>query len=174
MRRILSWCLAAVLCAGCGYTTGNLLPSNFRTISIEPFKNKVSYLSENARGLYIPLLEVRAHDAIVDGFQRDGHLKIANSGMGDLILKGDLISFDREEVGVDDNDNVTEYRVRITVSLMLEDPAMPEQPMWVESAFSGEATYHLTGPNAKSEAEALEDALTDLSRRVIERTLENW
>ena len=174
MRRLLLLLMTGVLLGGCGYTTGSLLPSNYRTIVVEAFKNKVSYLNENSRGLYIPLLENRAHDAIVTGFQQDGHLKIANSGNGNLVLKGDLVAFDREEVRIDENDAVTEYRVRITVALVLEDPVAPETPVWVEPSFSGEATYHLAGPNAKSETEALEEALKDLSRRIIERTLENW
>ena len=158
---------------GCGYTTGSLLPSNYHAISIEPFKNKVGYLNENTRALYIPLLENKVHQAVISRFQADGHLKIANSDRADLILKGELTSFDRDELRLTDNQDVKEYRIRITVSLELIDPASSESS-WSEPSFSGEATYFLTGPNAKSEAVALEEALTDLSRRIVERTIENW
>ena len=169
----LTFCLCVVLISGCGYTTGNLLPSNYRAISVEQFKNKVGYLNENVRGLYIPLLENKAHDAVVSRFQIDGHLKITNSDLANLVLKGDLIGFDREELRLTDNQDVQEYRIRVTVSLTLIDPLLAE-PLWVEPSFSGEATYYTTGPKAKSESVALEDALTDLSRRIVERTLENW
>ncbi len=159
--------------SGCGYTTGSLLPSNYRVISVQPFKNKVGYLNENTRGLYIPLLEHKAHDAIVSRFQMDGHLKVNSAGEADLILQGNLIGFDREDIRTDDNNNIKEYRVRVTVELKLLDSATGQE-VWSESSFSGEATYYLAGPQAKSESAALEDALTDLSRRVVERTLENW
>ncbi len=175
MRRLFMLLITGVLLSsGCGYTTGSLLPGNYQVISVEQFKNKVGYLDEGTRGLYIPLLENKAHDAIITRFQQDGHLKIGNSDRADLILKGELTGFEREELRLSDNDDVTEYRIRVTVSLVLIDPSAEEQEVWAEPAFSGEATYHISGPNAKSESVALQEALVDLGRRVVERTIENW
>ena len=166
--------LAMAMGAGsCGYTTGSLLPSNYRTIAIEQFKNKIAYLNEDIRGLYVPLLENKVRDAVVVRFQQDGHLKIAKSGQGDLLLKGDLIGFDREDISLTDDQSVQQYRLRISVALTLIDPAIGEV-IWIEPSFSGEALYYTTGPQAKSETVALADAMTDLSRRILERTLENW
>ncbi len=174
MYRLCCALLAGMLAiSGCGYSTGNLLPSNYRVISIEAFKNKIGYLNENVRGLYVPLLEVKTHDAVVSRFQMDGHLKVGKPDQADLILQGNLIGFDREDVRTDENNNVSEYRVRITVALKLIDTATGDT-VWEEPSFSGEETYFLTGPQAKSESVALQDALTDVSRRIVERTLENW
>ena len=159
--------------AGCGYTTGSLLPSNYRTLHVENFKNKVGYVSDTSRGNYIPLLETKVHDAVVNRFQFDGHLKIKNSDQADLVLTGELIGFERDELRLSDNEDVQEYRIRVIMSLTMTDMATGE-PLWTEPSFSGEATYFITGPQAKSEAAALEDALTDLSRRAVERTIENW
>ena len=159
--------------AGCGYTTGSLLPSNFRTIYVEPFKNNVGYVSEATRGVYIPLLETKVHTAVINRFQFDGHLKVNGSDHADLVLKGNLIEFNRDELRLTDNKDVQEYRIRITMSLTLTDP-VSGQIVWTEPSFSGEATYFTTGPQAKPESAALDDALTDLSRRVVERTIENW
>lgn len=165
--------LLTLILGGCGYTTGSLLPSNYKTINIEPFKNKIGYVSEGRRELYIPLLENKVRDSIIVRFQNDGHLKVARSGQSDLLLKGDLVRFEREELRIDDNDQVSEYRVRITVNIVLMDPNN-DREMWSEGSFAGEATYYLSGPQAKSESQAVEDALVDLSRRVVERTLEDW
>jgi hypothetical protein len=173
MRQWMGLIVGALLISGCGYTTGNLLPSNYRRISIEPFQNKVAYLNENERGLYIPLLEVRAHDAIVNRFQIDGHLKISKSDQADLILKGSLVSFDRDDIRLSDSQSVDQYRLRITLALTMIDTATGKE-LWTESGFSGEANYFTSGAQAKSEDAALQDALTDLSRRVVERTLEDW
>ena len=174
IRPLLS--LLIVLCCalpGCGYTTGSLLPSKYRYISVEPFKNNVGYLNENVRGLYIPLLETKVHDAIVSRFEIDGHLKIAPSDRANLILRGSLTSFDRDDIRLTDSQNVEQYRLRITIDMVLIDPATGEE-IWRESGFAGEASYYRAGPQAKSEDAALQDALTNLSRRVVERTLENW
>ena len=165
--------LSLIVVSGCGYSTGSLLPSNYHTISIDAFKNKIGYLNENNRELYIPLLENKVHDAIVVRFQNDGHLKVQRSGQTDLMLKGDLVRFEREELRLNNDDQVTEYRLRITINMVLVDPTTDKE-VWIENSFAGEATYYLSGPQAKSESEALEAALTDLSRRVVERTLENW
>lgn len=163
----------ALLVSGCGYTTGSLLPSNYRTIHIDSFKNKIGYLNESNRELYIPLLENKVHDSIVQRFQNDGHLKVERDGQTDLLLKGELTRFEREELRVDNNQNVIEYRLRATINMVLIDPSTDKE-IWKEDGFAGEATYYLSGPQSKSESAALEDMLTDLSRRVVERTLENW
>ncbi len=158
---------------GCGYTTGSLLPSNYRIIAIEPFKNNVGFVTDNTRRLYVPLLESKVRSALIDRFNFDGHLRVKESQKADLILKGELTGFDRDELRLSDNQDVQEYRIRITVSLTLMDPTSPE-PVWVEPSFSGETTYFVSGPQAKSESDALTAALTDLSRRIVERTIENW
>ena len=159
--------------AGCGYTTGSLLPANYRTIYVEPFQNKVKFISDTSRALYVPLLETKVRTAVVNRFQFDGHLKIKDSGRADLVLKGDLIEFDREELRLADNKDVQEYRIRIIMSLTMVD-AVTGEAFWSEPSFAGEATYFTTGTQARSESAALDDALTDLSRRVVERTIENW
>ncbi len=174
MRSVLIACGIFLLgLSGCGYTTGSLLPSNYRIIAIEPFKNNVGFVTDNTRRLYVPLLESKVRSAIVDRFNFDGHLRVKESQKADLILKGELIGFDRDELRVSENQDVQEYRIRITVSLTLIDPASPE-PVWIEPSFAGEATYFVSGPQAKSESDALTAALTDLSRRIVERTIENW
>lgn len=167
----LAGCLMIV--SGCGYTTGSLLPSNYRTISVEPFKNNVAYLDENVRRLYIPLLEVKVRDTVVSRFRIDGHLKVAKEGSGDLILKGTLLSFDRDDIRVSENEQVQQYRLRVTVALVLIDAATGQE-LWSEPSFAGEASYYTSGAQAKSEDAAIQDALVDLGRRIVERTLENW
>lgn len=159
--------------AGCGYTTGSLLPANYRTIYVEPFNNKVQFISDITRALYVPLLETKVRTAVVNRFQFDGNLKIKDSERADLVLKGDLIEFNREELRMTDAQEVQEYRIRIVMSLTMMDTATGEA-FWTEPSFAGEATYFTTGAQARSESAALDDALTDLSRRVVERTIENW
>ena len=162
-----------IVLSGCGYTTGSMLPSNYRNISIEPFTNGVSFVSENSRPLYVPQLETKARTAIINRFQFDGNLRISESGKADLILKGELVGFERDELRLTENQDVQEYRVRILVSLTMID-AVTNEVIWSESSFGGEATYFTSGPQATSESGALENALTDLGRRVVERTIENW
>lgn len=157
----------------CGYTTSSTLPANQKTICVESFENKIVYTSKSSQNLYFPLLEVNVTDAVIDRFLFDGNLKIAGMGTSDLLLKGELKSYSKGGLRYTDDDDVQEYRVRVTVSLELWD-ADKEELIWSESGFSGEATYFVTGEKATSEEAAVELAIVDLARRIVERTIENW
>ena len=172
-RFLLGFTFLLTILSGCGYTTGSLLPSNYRTLHVEPFKNKIEFVSENVRALYVPLMETKVRTAMIDRFQLDGHLRLSDSDKSDLVLKGELLSFERDDLRTDVNQNVQEYRLRITVALTMMDNTTG-QVFWSESSFSGESTYFTSGSQAKSETAALEDTMKDLARRVVERTIENW
>ena len=172
MRKFLC-ALMVVALAGCGYSTRSLLPEHYRTIYVQPFENKVDFVNGDQRKLYIPNLENRVRESIVNRYQFDGNLHIGEKDNADLILSGKLLSFDREELRLSSNENVHEYRIRVTAALTLNDPA-EHKPVWEEPSFSGEATYFTSGPNVKSESQAIDEALTDLAQRAVARTIENW
>jgi hypothetical protein len=174
MKRCAAVLVVLALCvAGCGYTTSSLLPSSIRTVGVEQFKNEIVYSTEGGRTLYFPLLEVKARDAVMGRFQVEGHLKIAPTGQADYVLKGRLVNYQRDALRYDNNDNVQEYRVRVIMSLEMYN-RQTDTLEWTEPAFAGEATYFLTGSQARSEEAAVNDAVLDLARRIVERTLENW
>lgn len=169
--------LGLVLCClphlHCGYTTRGGLIGGWRTIHVEGFENKIDFTNDTGRNVYLPLLEIKVRNAIINRFMFDGNLKIAAPERADLLLKGKLLKYERDVLRETDNDDAQEYRVRITVALELLDQKKNET-VWQESSFAGEATYFVTGAQAKSEESAVEDAMTDLARRVVERTVENW
>ncbi len=166
--------LAVLFIAGCGYSPHlSTLPSRFQTIHIAPFKNKVAFDSDQARNGYFPLLEIKVTNAVIDRFLFDGNLRIAKEDKANLILRGELTGYQRDALRYTENNEVLEYRVRITVAMSLFDVAL-EKTIWSEPNFSGEATYFISGALAKTESSALEDALTDLARRVVERTVQDW
>ncbi len=173
---MIRYCLCLLLLlnlVGCGYTTGSLLPPQYRKIAIEPFQNKVGYTDENIQGVYVPLLETNVRTSIIDRFLFDGNLRIADADKADLILNGNLISIAQDDLRQDVNQNIQEYRIRIIVSLTLTDAAT-HKVLWTEPSFTGETTYFLTGTQATSQSAALDAALTDLATRVVDRTVENW
>ena len=165
--------LLALSIAGCGYTTGSLLPSKYRKIAIQPFQNKIPYTDENKSGLYVPLLETNVRTAVIDRFLFDGNLRIADPDKADLVLSGNLTSIEQDDLRQDVNQNVQEYRIRIIVSLVLTDVATGKV-LWTEPSFGGETTYFLTGTQAQTQSAAIDAALTDLATRIVERTVENW
>lgn len=165
--------LSLLSLASCGYSTRSLLPGHIKTIAIQPFKNRIDYTTETQRNTYFPLLEVRITNAVADRFLFDGNLDVENADSADLVLKGELVGYQRDTLRTTDNDDVLEYRISIIVSLELWNRSLNEV-VWSEPNFVGETTYFAAGALAKSESTALEDALADLGRRVVERTVEDW
>ena len=175
MKKILSLVIliAVSSLSGCGYTTSSTLPSHLKTLYVDRLANEVSYTSSGSREVYFPLLEVDARNAIIDRFQFDGNLKLTDTDRADLVLKGKLIEYERQGLRYSDNDVAEEYRIHVVVSLEMWDMTKGEIK-WAEPRFVGEATYFLTGPEATSEESAVQKALEDLARRVVERTVEDW
>ncbi|MDD5422315.1 MAG: LPS assembly lipoprotein LptE [Candidatus Omnitrophota bacterium] len=171
-------CLAFIFCAGgCGYTTRSLLPSNYKTLHVDNFKNSIPVTAEQNnvrmyRG-YRPGMEIELTKAVIDKFLDDGNLAIHSDKGSDLILIGDMTDFRREALRYDTNDNVEEYRIKIIVDISLED-VKAGKTVWTEKGFTGETTYTTSGGLAKTEASAIKDAIADLARRVVERTVEAW
>jgi outer membrane lipopolysaccharide assembly protein LptE/RlpB len=169
--------LLLYLVSGCGYTTRSNLSGSFRTIYIPQFVNQIDITRDsdaaNSYKIYRPNLEAEITRSVIDKFLSDGNLRPVKSEDADLILKGELVEFRRDPLRYTDNDEVEEYRLNLVVNLSLRD-AKGNKPVWEEKNFIGDTSYFVTGNLAKSEAQAVNDALSDLSRRIVERTVEQW
>lgn len=165
------------LVSGCGYTTRSLLPSEIKTIRVDNFKNEINVEAEQNnlrmyRG-YRPGMENDITRAVTNKFLTDGTLRIANESNADLILSSSLVDYKRDALRYDASDNVEEYRIKLLVNMELTN-SKTGVVMWKEKGFAGETTYRTTGPLAKSETTAVNDAIDDLARRIVERTVEAW
>ena len=72
------------------------------------------------------------------------------------IMESGRVVMDGVASDLANNEDVKEYRLRITVELTLLDP-VENKVVWKESAFGGESTYYTTGPLAKSESAAIDE-----------------
>lgn len=169
--------LSAVL-SGCGYTThAYVSQTGFRTIAIQPFVNKVDTTSEFSEGkrfkTYFPLLENMITNAVVDRYNFDGNLKVVKEADADLVLSGELIDYRRESLRNSTSDTPEEYRIDIIIHMKLINNETQEV-VWQKSNFVGDSSYFTTGSFVKSESQALQDAVKDLARRIVETTVEAW
>ena len=163
--------------SGCGYTTSSLLPPKLKTIYVENFKNSINVTAEQSelrmyRG-YRPGMEVEITKAVIDRFMFDGNLKAAPEEKADLILKSELVDYKRDSLRYDANDNVEEYRIKLIVNMELVEVSSGTV-LWKENGFAGETTYRISGSGARNESTAIRDAVSDLARRIVERTIEAW
>jgi hypothetical protein len=169
--------LVIILAAGCGYTTRSMVYSEYRTIYIAPFANKVNITQDSASGnkykIYRPMLETEVTRAVNNKYLFDGNLKPVSKESADVLLKGELVDFRRDPLRYTDDEQIYEYRINIVVNIGLWNNKT-DQLIWQENNFTGDFTYFVSGPNAKSEGTAVNDAIADLARRIVERTVEQW
>ncbi len=162
---------------GCGYTTHCLLPPHIKRINVENLKNAIDITGgtseREAYKTYRPRLELDVTKAVIDKFIFDGNLKISRAEDADLILTGELVDFKREPLRYDEADNIEQYRIIILVSMKLKD-IKENKILWQFDRFAGSYEYYTTGSQAKTEATAINEAIDDLARRIVEQTIEIW
>lgn len=170
-------CFLSSVTAGCGYTTRSMFATHYKTIYVTPFVNKVDITNptdaENKYRLYRPMIETDITRAVNNRYLFDGNLKPLKEGTADLILKGEVVDFRKDPLRYDEGDNVSEYRINLVVNISLWERA-EDKLLWTENNFTGDTTYFATGNQAISEGTAVTNALNDLSRRIVERTVEQW
>ena len=169
--------VGCLLLSGCGYTTRPGLPSYLRTVYVKPFVNTIdlTQLTNDYQHfpVYRPGMESDVTNAVIRRFQFTGLMRIASPDKADSRLEGELVEFRRDALRYDASQNVEEWRLSVVVNVRFHDHHL-NQLVWDESRLTGDATYFATGANAESEASALDRAVQDLARRVVERTVENW
>jgi len=162
--------------AGCGYTTKIVLPSDIKTIHVDIFKNNIDIAKEPSAKdkyeVYRPGLEVDLRDAIIERIFLDGHLKLEAKDRADALLEGEIIQYRKDALRYQ-NEDVTEYRISLVCDIRLKKSKDPD-PLLEEQNIIGDATYFTTGSLQKSETTALNDAASDLARRIVNRIVENW
>ncbi|MFA6357788.1 MAG: LPS assembly lipoprotein LptE [Candidatus Omnitrophota bacterium] len=176
------FCLSAVVLSGCGYTTRSMLYGKYSTIYIAPFLNKVDVTQEsysaNKYRIYRPLLETDITKKVINRYLFDGNLKPAKEAQADLVLKGELIEYRKDPLSYNsDNDEVTEYRINVYVNLTLWD-TKENKLIWQENNFNGNVSYFTSFAAGNvlrvTEDTAVNNAIDDLARRIVERTVEQW
>lgn len=162
---------------GCGYTTRPGLPTNVQTVYIKPFGNRIDLTQVTTDLSRFPIyrhgMETNLTNAILSRFQFTGLLRPAGAERADWRLEGELVEFRRDALRYDASAQVEEWRLNVVVDLRMVDQRT-QVLLWQEPRFTGDTTYFARGANAESETAALDRAITDLARRIVERTVENW
>ncbi len=160
----------AVLCSltvsGCGYTLvgqGNL-PEHIKTIAIPVFKNNT--LEEG--------VEEVITNAVIEEFVSGGKLRLVSESKADAVLTGIIKTYkNKEAVTYDDQNNVSSYKLTVTVDIELRD-LIEDTIIWETEALSENADYrggNDVGPTEEkdNENEALRELAEELAGKI--RTL---
>ncbi|MDP8216707.1 MAG: LptE family protein [Candidatus Kaelpia imicola] len=172
MKRLATLLLAALIVSGCGYTLRSAQDSPYETIYIPVFFNKISInnISSDYK-LYYRGLEIELENILRERFRYDGNiLPVSSVQDADIVVEGEILDYNKSALSYASNEDVDEYKITVSTNVRLIEK---EKELWAES-MSGESTYLTAGANAKSETQALRDALGDLSRKIVDRVVINW
>jgi len=179
--RYLKWILAAAVVwaiSGCGYTMKSNLPESAEYVHIAPVKNGIN-LSEELNEKtpfkpYRPGLEVEVMNALINRFIFDGNLKVTSAvDKADLVVNCRVTDYRRDAFRYKANEDVQEYRLTVVADITVYNPRTHKIFLSVKNV-AGDSHYYLTGRRALSEDEAATAAVTDLARRIVEKTVEAW
>jgi hypothetical protein len=114
-RRILPAVLAAVVAGCAGYRLGptNGAPAGSLSVQVRPFVNHT--------------LEPRISEYLTSSLrkrlQQDGTYQLQNSGMADVLVRGEIIRFERTAISYSTNDVLTpqEYTLTLTANIVAQD-----------------------------------------------------
>ena len=172
---LLSYWVIGLGLGGCGYTTRSLITQYYQTIYVGSFVNKIDITSDTSVArkykTYHPLLENDITRQVIDQFILDGNLRLAKEEEADLILRGELVDYRKDALRYtgEDNKQVEEYRISLVVNLKLYD-AENLTLLWQVNNFIGDTTYF----TEQSESSAINRAVDDLSRRIVDRVVDIW
>lgn len=178
---VAGYCLLTAI-AGCGYTTRSMISNKYRTIYITPFVNKIDITKEADVGrkykIYRPRLETDITTAVTNKYLFDGNLKPTKKENADLVLKGEVVEYRKDPLRYSESDEVTEYRMNLAVNISLWDNK-ENRMLWEANGFTGyvdfyTSFYTLANVTKLSDDQAINSALDDLARRIVERTVNEW
>jgi outer membrane lipopolysaccharide assembly protein LptE/RlpB len=149
----------AGLLGGCGYTVHGTLPSHINTISVPIFQNRTQE----------PAIEGFITRAVVEAFSTNGRLKVVGSEAADAVLDGEIIGYSVASIAFDQNANVRQYRLVVTVNLRMRD-LRRNTVLFQQNEVREQADFRVQGAVSQTisrEETALRAAAVDIGRAIV-------
>jgi outer membrane lipopolysaccharide assembly protein LptE/RlpB len=167
MRR--SACLLAVLtllATACGYSFRGSLPPHIRTIAIPLFVNRTQE----------PAVEGVVTQGVVEAFSNSGQLQVVERSKADVILEGEVVGYQVSATSFNAAQNITEYRLHITLNLQLRD-VKANRLAWRRERLQEKADFTVPGQQAvllSREDAALRRAAVEIGRAIVAYTVDRF
>lgn len=164
-------CLVCVM--GCGYTFHSNLPSHINKVYVKNFQNKINFdKNETNYSSYFPGLETDVSEAVENRFLMEGSLSVVDDKENaDIVLTGVLLDYIKQPVRYT-GEEVEEYRLSIVVRCKVKD-LKNDSIMW-DKKIIGDTTYFVKGSLSETETDAIDEAIENLARRIVEKTVVVW
>jgi hypothetical protein len=157
-RRALVALALAVLVGGCGYSVHGTLPGDIKTIAVPIFQNLTRE----------PAVEGLITRAVVEAFSTNGRLKVVSAAEADAVLDGEVTGYNVYSIAFDQDSNVRQYRLVVSVNLLLRDRRKNEV-LFRQSGVREQVDFRVQ--NAVSETISLEETALRVAAVEVGRTI---
>lgn len=160
--------IISLVLSSCGYRfaeKGAHIPSSATSISIPVFENKTME----------PVIEEEITPAVIRKFINDRRLQVVDKSQADLVLYGSVTSYKESPLSFDNNQNVLENRITISVHLRLHQPS--SNNILMEKDVTKTAEYRVNSDVMITRAgrySAIKELSTILAEEITDRMLGGW
>ena len=136
--------------------------SSYKTIAVPLFEDRTSEFG----------VKEQLTDAIIQQFNRDNTLKLADRRVAESILQGTLLKIQEQAGAFNRAENVQEIRVYVTVDLKYEDPRQ-RKTIWAEQ-MAQFGSYAPSGAGSNDRSTAIKEAIDKIALQVLNKTVAGW
>ena len=158
--------LLAVALAGCGYSFRGNLPDHIKTVAVPVFTNKTSE----------PAVESLLTSAVVQAFASNGRLRVVKPEDADAILDGEVVGYSVQSIAFDNQANVRQYRLQVTMNLKLRD-VRRNTVLFDQQGLREKADFQVLGAVSQTigaEEGAVRTAATEIGRSIVSLTVDRF
>ncbi len=165
-RRGLGLVLAAILLAGCGYSTRGSLPDHIKTVAVPIFKNRTLE----------PGVESAITSGVVNAFSSGGRVKVVPLDEADAVLQGEVVGYSLDGLSFDTNANVRAYRLRLVLNVEFRD-VRRSALLWRQEGLSETSDFQVAGQVSDTIARgqgAVQQAAAEIGRKVVNLAVDRF
>lgn len=160
------WLLVlGAMAGGCAYySTTSRTAAGIKSIAVPFFENQTPE----------PNLEISVTEQIIDNLLADNTLDVVDESRADALLEGSIVAFQNIPFSFNRDLNAEEYHVIVTVEVTLFNRAANE-PIWGVKTIRGDGSYFLDeSVNGVTFDDALEEAVKEITERILNLTVQDW
>ena len=161
------WLLgAALLLAGCGYSTSGSLPEHIKTVAVPIFKNRTLE----------PGVETAITSGVVNAFSSGGRVRVVPVAEADAILEGEVVAYSLDGLAFDQNANVRAYRLRLVLNVEFRD-VRRSALLWREEGLLETSDFQVVGQVSDTLARgqgAVLQAAAEIGRKVVNLAVDRF
>jgi hypothetical protein len=158
--------LSAALLSGCaGYKLGAVHQNDCRSVAVPMFRNRTIK----------PQLEAQVTNAIIKRLQTDGSLAVKSVDDADVIVRGEIIAYDRATLRGQRLDTTVPSELRLSIQARIEAyDRVTGAIVLPATVLTGSAETFMGADQQTAEQQALPLIADDLARRAASLLVENW